>query len=74
MFNENHPNGTQYSGEAIENMPVTEAIPDENNVMRYKLVTLNRRNISYPFYFYRNEHSNHSMAIGATKSLTPSNP
>ena len=41
MFNENHPNGTQYSGEAIENMAITEAFPDENNIMQYKLLTLN---------------------------------
>jgi hypothetical protein len=42
LFNENHPNGSQYSGEAIENMPLIEAIPDGNNIMRHKLITLNR--------------------------------
>ena len=31
MFNENHPNGSQYSGEAIENMSIIEAIPDGNH-------------------------------------------
>ena len=40
LFNENHPNGSQYYGEAIENMPLLEAIPDENNIMIHKLVTL----------------------------------
>ena len=40
LFNENHPNGSQFSGEAIENMPLIEAIPDESNIMRHKLVTL----------------------------------
>ena len=42
LFNENHPNGSQYYGEAIENMPLLEAIPDENNIMIHKLVTLPR--------------------------------
>ena len=42
LFNENHPNGSQYSGEAIENMPLIEAIPDETNIMRHKLITLVR--------------------------------
>jgi len=42
LFNENHRNGSQFSGEAIENMPLIEAIPDEANIMRHKLITLNR--------------------------------
>ena len=40
LFNENHPNGTQYSGEAIENMNLIEAIPDEQHIMKSKLITL----------------------------------
>ena len=36
LFNENHPNGSQYYGEAIENLPLLEAIPDENNIMIHK--------------------------------------
>ena len=31
LYNEFHPNGSQFSGEAIENMPITEAIPDETS-------------------------------------------
>ena len=40
LWNPNHPNGSAFSGEAIENMPVIEAFPDENQIMRNKLVTL----------------------------------
>ena len=40
LFNPNHPNGSQYSGEAIENMSLLEAIPDENHNMKYKLMSL----------------------------------
>ena len=48
LFNENHPNGSQFSGEAIENMPLIEAIPDESNIMRHKLVTLPRGTSKLP--------------------------
>ena len=48
LFNENHPNGSQFSGEAIENMPLLEAFPDENNIMRHKLITLNRNITKIP--------------------------
>ena len=69
LFNENHPNGTQYSGEAIENMPITEAIPDENNVMLYKLVTLPEGTSVIPFVSIGM--SNVTLSIGATKAITP---
>ena len=49
LFNENHPNGSQYSGEAIENMPLIEAITDETNIMKSRLVTLNRGTSVIPF-------------------------
>ena len=48
LFNENHPNGSQFSGEAIENMPLLEAFPDESNIMRHKLITLNRNITTLP--------------------------
>jgi len=69
LFNENHPNGTQYSGEAIENMPITEAIPDENNVMLYKLVTLPEGTSVIPFVSIGM--ANVTLSIGATKAITP---
>ena len=48
LFNDDHPNGSQYSGEAIENMPVLEAFPDENNIMIHKLITLPRGTSKLP--------------------------
>ena len=48
LFNENHPNGSQYSGEAIENMHIIEAFPDDNNIMVSKLVTLPRGTTKMP--------------------------
>ena len=49
LFNENHPNGTQYSAEAIENMPLIEAIPNGANMMNSKLITLTRGASSIPY-------------------------
>jgi len=48
LFNENHPNGSQFAGEAIENMPLIEAIPDESNIMLHKLITLPRGTSKLP--------------------------
>jgi hypothetical protein len=42
LFDPAHPLGTEYYGSAIENMPIVEAVPDETQNLRYKLVTLNR--------------------------------
>lgn len=39
LYNDNHPNGDTSAGLIIENMPVLEATPDEQQIMRYKLVT-----------------------------------
>ena len=40
LYNPDHPLGTAFYGAAIENMPVTEALPDETQMLKYKLVTL----------------------------------
>ena len=40
LYNTEHPLGTAFYGAAIENLPITEALPDETQVMKYKLVTL----------------------------------
>jgi hypothetical protein len=40
LWNPAHTLGTNYYGAVIENMPVLEALPDESQMLRYKLVTL----------------------------------
>lgn len=42
LWNPAHPLGSDYYGAVIENMPITEAVPDETQVMKYKLLTLPR--------------------------------
>ena len=48
MYNPTHPSGSAYYGEAIENMPLLEAFPDETQTMKYKLVTLPRGTAKMP--------------------------
>ncbi len=48
LYNPTHPSGSAFYGEAIEAMPVIEAFPDENQIMRYKLVTLPRGTSKLP--------------------------
>lgn len=42
LYNPEHPSGSAFFGEAIENTPILEAFPDESQLMKYKLVTLPR--------------------------------
>lgn len=48
LWNPAHPLGKNYYGVAIESMPITEAVPDETQVMKYKLITLPKGNLYLP--------------------------
>jgi|TARA_R100000027_G_scaffold66489_2_gene62530 hypothetical protein len=48
LYNPNHPSGSAYYGEALENMPLLEAFPDETQIMKYKLTTLPRGTSKIP--------------------------
>ena len=48
MYNPTHPSGSAFYGEAIENMPLLEAFPDETQIMKYKLATLPRGTAKMP--------------------------
>jgi hypothetical protein len=48
LYNPNHPSGSAFYGEAIENMPLLEAFPDETQIMKYKLITLPRGTSKLP--------------------------
>ncbi len=48
LYNPNNPSGSAYYGEAIQNMPLLEAFPDETQMMKYKLVTLPRDTAKMP--------------------------
>ena len=48
LFNTNHPSGSAYYGQAIEGMPLLEAFPDQQQIMKYKLTTLPRGTSKLP--------------------------
>jgi len=48
LWNADHPLGTAYYGTIIENMPITEAIPDETQALKYKLITLPKQTTNIP--------------------------
>jgi len=48
MYNPTHPSGSAYYGQAIDNMPLLEAFPQETQIMKYKLTTLPRGTSKMP--------------------------
>ena len=48
LYDPKHPKGSDFYGEAIENMPVLEAFVDETQIMKYKLATLPRGTSKLP--------------------------
>ena len=48
LWDTTHPNGSNYYGSVIENMPLLESFVDENQVMRFKLITLPKNTAKMP--------------------------
>jgi len=48
LWNPAHPLGSDYYGIIIENMPIVEAVTDENFSLKYKLLTLPKNSIRIP--------------------------
>jgi hypothetical protein len=69
LYNPNHPSGSAFYGEAIENMPVLQAFPDDTEMMKYKLVTLPRGTAKLPVLNIG--YNNISLRQGASISITP---
>jgi len=51
LWNQSHPLGDDKMGVVIENLPITEAVPDETQSMKYKLITLSEGTKSIPYIF-----------------------
>lgn len=69
LYNPNHPSGSAYYGEAIQNLPLLEAFPDETQIMKYKLVTLPRGTAKLPVLDIG--YTNIIIKQGASLSITP---
>lgn len=69
LYNPSHPSGSAYYGEAIENMPILEAFPDETQIMKYKLTTLPRGTAKLPILNIG--YTSISLKQGASLAITP---
>ena len=69
LYNPIHPSGSAYYGEAIDNMPLLEAFPDEQQIMKYKLVTLPRGTAKLPVLDLG--YAAITLKQGAQLSITP---
>ena len=69
LYNPTHPSGSAYYGEALENMPLLEAFPNETQIMKYKLVTLPRGTSKMPVLDLG--YGSITLKQGATLSITP---
>lgn len=70
LYAPNHPSGSAFYGEAIENMPLLEAFADETQIMKYKLVTLPRGTSRLPVLNLG--YAAISLKQGGSLSITPS--
>ena len=69
LYNTTHPSGSAYYGEAIENMPLLEAFPDETQIMKYKLATLPRGTAKLPII--EAGYASITLKQGASLTITP---
>jgi len=69
LYNPNHPSGSAYYGEAIDNLPLLEAFPQETQIMKYKLTTLPRGTSKIPVLDIG--YSSIILKQGASLSITP---
>ena len=68
LYNPTHPSGSAYYGEALINMPLLEAFPNETQVMKYKLTTLPRGTAKLPILAIP---SNVILKQGQSQVITP---
>ena len=69
LYNPTHPSGSAYYGEAIDNMPLLEAFPDEQQIMKYKLATLPRGTAKLPVLDLG--YASINLKQGAQLAITP---
>lgn len=69
LYNPTHPSGSSYYGEAILNMPLLEAFPQETQIMKYKLVTLPRGTAKLPILDLG--YSKITLKQGSSLALSP---
>jgi hypothetical protein len=69
LYNPNHPSGSDSYGSAITNLPMLEAVPDDNVFMRSKLYGTGERNVqNFSFITVENTSVTITKIAGQTQS------
>lgn len=69
LYNPNHPSGSAFYGEAIEAMPIIQAYPNDQEIMKYKLITLPRGTAKIPVLDLG--YTSITLKQGASLAVTP---
>lgn len=69
LYNPYHPSGSAFYGEAIQAMPVIQAYPEDQEIMKYKLITLPRGTGVIPVISSVNPVDN--LVLGRSITITP---
>tara|TARA_R100000458_G_C8273483_1_gene248385 strand:+ start:2094 stop:2747 length:654 start_codon:yes stop_codon:yes gene_type:complete len=73
LWNSAHELGSNYYGTVIENMPVVEASPNQQHVMKYKLVTLPQNTQKLPIISIGSSAIG-PLDVGQQVTITPTTP
>jgi hypothetical protein len=71
LYDVTHPLGSNYYGQVIENMPLLEAFPDTDQLMKHKLITLPRGSIAIPIISVQSTAIS-LTALARTATINPS--
>jgi hypothetical protein len=69
LYNPAHPSGSAFYGEAIQAMPIIQAYPEDQEIMKYKLITLPRGTGAIPVI--TSVPTNVPLKLGAPFSIQP---
>lgn len=69
LYNPYHPSGSAFYGEAIQSMPIIQAYPEDQEIMKYKLLTLPRGTGAIPVI--SSVPTKISLVIGTPQSIAP---
>jgi hypothetical protein len=69
LYNPTHPSGSAFFGEAIEATQVLQAFPEDNEIMKYKLITLPRGTAKLPTLDIG--YTSITLKQGASLSISP---
>jgi hypothetical protein len=69
LYNPTHPSGSAFYGEAIQSMPIIQAYPEDQEIMKYKLLTLPRGTGAIPVITA--VPTNLDLKLGAPFSMQP---